>query len=149
MIWGCFSYRETGPIVRLQGTVNANSYINLMHDYAVTYMERCFRGGCVFQQDNAPPHTAHKTIEYLRERNLDVMEWHGCSPDLSPIENLWGELVLRVYAEYKQYDDVEDLAEGISDAWESITSQICNNLVDSMPKRCLETIEKRGGATSY
>ncbi len=42
----------------------------------------------VFQQDNAKPHAAITTA-WLRSRRVRVLNWPACSPDLSPIENIW------------------------------------------------------------
>ncbi len=44
---------------------------------------------CLFQQDNAKPHTAANTTAWLRSRRVRVLNWLACSPDLSPIENIW------------------------------------------------------------
>ncbi len=50
---------------------------------------RLFQGWpCVFQQDNAKPHTATITTAWLRSRRVRVLNWPACSPDLSPIENI-------------------------------------------------------------
>ncbi len=43
----------------------------------------------VFQQDNAKPHTSAITTAWLRSRRVRVLNWPACSPDLSPIENIW------------------------------------------------------------
>ncbi len=40
---------------------------------------------CVFQQDNAKPHTAAITTACLRSRRDRVLNWPACSPDLSPM----------------------------------------------------------------
>ncbi len=43
----------------------------------------------VFQQGNARPHTAAITTAWLRSRRVRVLNWPACSPDLSPIDNIW------------------------------------------------------------
>ncbi|NP_001004966.1 protein Abitram isoform X1 [Xenopus tropicalis] len=43
----------------------------------------------IFQQDNARPHSASITTSWLRRRRIRVLKWPVCSPDLSPIENIW------------------------------------------------------------
>ncbi|GBN26665.1 hypothetical protein AVEN_51811-1 [Araneus ventricosus] len=43
--------------------------------------------GGVFQQDNAPPHTAI-VIQHALQR-VGMLPWPARSPDLSPIEHLW------------------------------------------------------------
>ena len=50
----------------------------------------------IFQQDNARPHTARLTTQYLQANNVDAMEWPSKFPDLSPIEQVWDLLDRRV-----------------------------------------------------
>ena len=44
---------------------------------------------CVFQQDNARPHTAKITQDWLASRHFQLMKWPAKSPDLSWIDNIW------------------------------------------------------------
>lgn len=44
--------------------------------------------GLIFMQDNAPGHAAAITIEDLRERGIDIVQWPPFSPDLNPIETV-------------------------------------------------------------
>ena len=42
----------------------------------------------LFQQDNARPHTARVAIDYLEQKNINVLPWLSKSPDFNPIEHL-------------------------------------------------------------
>ncbi|GFS91680.1 uncharacterized protein TNCV_1492481 [Trichonephila clavipes] len=44
----------------------------------------------IFQQDNARPHTARVTQDFLR--HFQTLPWLARSPDLSPVEHVWDQL---------------------------------------------------------
>lgn len=69
--------------------------------------------------------------------------------DQNPIENVWGIIVRRIYAENKQYQRVSDLKAAVIEAWSSIGQDLRNNLIQSMPNRIFELIQKKGGPTHY
>ncbi len=41
------------------------------------------------QECRSLPHTASITTAWLHSRKVRVLNWPACSPDLSPIENIW------------------------------------------------------------
>jgi hypothetical protein len=66
------------------------------------------------------------------------------SPDLNPIEHLWGILTRSVYAHGRQYSSQEALRTAISKAWRELDPSILDNLLNSMPKRCKSILERKG-----
>ena len=103
----------------------------------------------IFQQDNASIHTSRQTKHWLANNLIKYFDWPAKSPDLNPIENIWGILARRVYTNGKQYYSVSDIKEAIFSAWNSIEPEICQYLVDSMSNRLFEITRKNGGSIDY
>ena len=45
-----------------------------------------------WQQDNAPSYSSRRTNAFLKEREIQLLTWPPCSPDLDPLDfHLWQE----------------------------------------------------------
>ncbi|GFU53860.1 transposable element Tc1 transposase [Trichonephila clavipes] len=86
MVWGTIAYDSTSPLVRIQGTLNAQRYVqNVLRSVAIPYLQGL--PNAIFQQDNSRPHTARISQHALR--GVQMLPWPAYSPDLSPIEHVW------------------------------------------------------------
>jgi len=86
---------------------------------------------------------------FLNRNSIDVLNWPVCSPDLNPIENIWGQLVRIIYAENKQYKSVAELKQAILAAWNGLSLETFQNHINSMPNRIFQVINRNGDATDY
>ena len=50
------------------------------------------------QHENARPHNAQMTVDFLLNQGVEVLPWPSYSPDLNPIEHIWDELGKRLSA---------------------------------------------------
>ncbi len=64
--------------------MNAEMYMKVLEQHMLPSRWRLFHGRpCVFQQDNAKPHTAEIITSWPHSRRDRVLNWSVCSPDLS------------------------------------------------------------------
>jgi transposase len=85
----------------------------------------------ILQQDNCLIHTSNETKQWLRSKNINVLDWPALSPDLNIIENVWGSLVRSVYANGRQFNTVAELKLAINSAWEELSVFEIKKLVNS------------------
>jgi len=61
-VWGVIGSDEVGPLIRYDGTLNAERYIEILDRYLVpAYPQLQRRGGVTFIDDGASPHKAVMT----------------------------------------------------------------------------------------
>jgi transposase len=105
----------------------------------------------VFMQDGAPAHTAHATLDVLRQRYQTIWSrgvWPGNSPDLNPIEHLWSLLQQSVFIEPRPRNR-EQLIDRVQHSWSSIGCDLTKRLIYSFPRRIVQCLERQGGSTDY
>ncbi len=102
---------------------------------------------CLFQQDNAKPHTAAITTAWLSSRRVRVLNWPACSPDLSPIENIWRIIDQKI--RQRQPQTLQQLETYIRQERDQIPTPKLQKLITLMPRRLQTVLKRRGDATPW
>lgn len=148
MIWGSMASSGVGTLEFIDGRMDADMYIDILERNVKPSAQKLgFGRRWIFQQDNDPKHTSKKAQAYFKKSRLQVLEWPPQSPDLNPIEHLWGILKKSVYE--TRSSSISGLKVKVEEAWEKITMEETKRLVDSMPRRLQAVIEANGGPTAY
>uniref|UniRef100_A0A9J8ARF6 Tc1-like transposase DDE domain-containing protein n=1 Tax=Cyprinus carpio carpio TaxID=630221 RepID=A0A9J8ARF6_CYPCA len=138
-----------------KGTINAERYIQVLEQHMLPSGRCLFQGRpCIFQHDNARPHTASITTSWLRRRRIRVLKWPACSPDLSPIENIWCIIKRKMRQRRPKTRvpvpvNIQQLRTAIEEEWTNIPQAKINNLINSVRRRCVAQREANGGHTRY
>ncbi len=75
------------------------------------------------------------------------MDWPSMSPDLNPIEHLWG--ILKRNVEERKVFNIHQLRDVLMEEWKRTPVATCEALVNSMVKRVKAVLENNGGHTKY
>ena len=124
MVWGMISGDNVGPLVRLQGKVNAGVYKQLVKDHVLPVLRNSTKQFSIFMLDNVPCHK-----NFLKTENVTVMDWPAQSPDLNPIENVWK--TLGECSKARNPKTTEQLWNALQEEWNKITRQDINKLISS------------------
>uniref|UniRef100_A0A8C7UG71 Tc1-like transposase DDE domain-containing protein n=1 Tax=Oncorhynchus mykiss TaxID=8022 RepID=A0A8C7UG71_ONCMY len=150
MVWGGISLGgRTALHVLARGSLTAIRY----RDEILRPLVRPYAGavgaGFLLMQDNARPHVAGVCQQFLQEEGIDAMDWPARSPDLNPIEHIWDIMSRSIHQRHVAPHTVQEMADALVQVWEEIPQKTIRHLIRSMPRRCREVIQARGGHTHY
>lgn len=152
MVWAAFGHYGKSQLCYTTANMKSRDYINLLENDLIPFLnEMNEKSGQlhIFQQDNAPIHVSKETLQWLTKENIILLPWPACSPDLNPIENLWGILARRLYANGRQYSSVKELKTMLTQIWNDLSLSDFQNLIESMPNRIYEVLTRNGKNTHY
>lgn len=150
MVWAGISLEAHTELYILPGgSLTAARYIeDILQDFVVPYAG--FIGNdFLLMHDNARPHAARITHQYLNEVNIPVMEWPALSPDVNPIEHVWDMLGRRMRNRVPAPLTLNQLRQALLEEWELIPQADIRHLILGMPRRIQALIRARGGNTRY
>ena len=149
MVWAAISSRDSSELVFLEGKQNSLKYVETLDQYLFPLCDKFGDNAVIFQHDIAPLHTSRLTKSFLQERNLKVLKWPAHSPDLNPIENVWGLLAGEVYSNGKQYFSVQELKDALNKAWKKLDEKCLKPFLVSLKNRVQKLIIKKGDKKHY
>ena len=150
-VWGYLRYDGEMEIFRFEGTMRQKKYIEMIEDkiYKAIAPPRHETARLIFMLDNASYHTAKSVKKWFRENSINPLTWPAQSPDLSPIENVWGAIKNELWnqrAKIKNWKDTWALSKEIV---RNLRLTYIHNLYESMPKRIDDVLKSKGNRIAY
>ncbi|GMR34696.1 hypothetical protein PMAYCL1PPCAC_25981 [Pristionchus mayeri] len=146
LVWGGISWKGPTNLVVLDGScrVDAVEYCKILRDGYVEWERENFGGKSLLVQDNAPCHKANITKEFLKREEIETEDWPAESPDLNPVELVWGEMKRYLKTTWKP-TNVPHLVEGINEFWTNVlTADKCQNYIRHVHTQMRRVIEVDG-----
>jgi DNA-binding MarR family transcriptional regulator len=149
-LWAWISVGSPGVMVHVEERLNSDVYSRILENIMVPSVQMAYpNNNFIFQQDNCSIHTAHRVTEWFENHNINVLDWPSRSPDLNPIENMWGLMVKKLQGSRLIFANREEFLNAITDAWQSLPQDYYRNLCLFMPSRLRKILEVNGAMTKY
>ncbi|UYV80051.1 hypothetical protein LAZ67_18001526 [Cordylochernes scorpioides] len=125
MVWGAIAYDSRSPLLRIQGTMTAQRYVdNVLRPVTLPYLQGV--PNALYQQDNPRPHTARISQQALQD-----------------------DIIGRRLHALPQPRSEDELWQMVEREWRAIPQDAIRTLIDSLPRRVAACIAVRGGPTCY
>lgn len=149
--WGWISQSGPGELIEVGGRLNGLTYKDILGEVLLPTARIFypFEEVITFIQDGSSVHNSRVVQDYISEnRELNLITLPPKSPDLNPIENVWGRMVQ--LWDHEQARSTENLRMHVNMIWESLRGRsFCFNTVRSMRQRLLDVINADGGYTRF
>ena len=148
MVYGAIGIGYKSKLVLCSDGVDNVEYRKIINESGmIDNLDRRYGQGCyTFMQDGAPAHKSALTTLFLKKRCSFINCWPANSPDLNPIEHLWG--AMKRILKTKAITTKNELIDAINDIWDSFPQSSIDSLVCSFRGRLLTVIDQEGESIS-
>lgn len=151
-IWGAISMKGASPLVIFTENLTAIRYGKILESGLVPFIRAKFPHHHRFQQDNDPKHRSRYIEEFMKSKKIYWWKTPAESPDLNPIEKVWGSMknyLRNVYFRCQENRSLAGLKTGIKNFWKTLKPKTCRKYINHIRKVIPIIIEREGDASGH
>ena len=146
-VWGAICYSGKIDLHFYKEKTNSDVYINILKRY-IPKIKELVQDPFIIIKDNASYHCSQQTKEWIKKNKVkEILDWPPNSPDLNPIENVWG--IIKRELQKENISKRSILINRIKEIYENIPYKYIENIVESFVTRLQRCIDLEGDRTGY
>ena len=114
----------------------------------IPFLDEEYPDGHRFQQDIDPKRTSRYVQRFYEEKVISWWKTPASSPDLNPIENVWGAMKLYLRDQVKP-ENLTELKAGIHMYWKTSTLEVCRKFIGHLRRVIPKVIEVNGCPSGF
>lgn len=148
-IWGGISVRGATRIIMFSGIMNARRLAMILEAGLLPFIAEKFPDGHRLFHDNDPKHASNFIENFFHRNDVDWWPTPPESPDLNPIENIWGSMKQYLRTIYKP-KNLQELKDGIEQFWITLTPEVCKRYIEHVTVKVIpKVVSVQGDPSGY
>jgi len=141
MIWGAIGISGQIHHATLHGKIDSKTFSKFLRNEALPAIKAKHPTRWILQQDNAPPHKG-ETLDVIEEEKIETVTWPAKSPDLNPIEQVWGWMAKEV--DHKSFKNLHELEECVYSIWEKVPKDVILAYIKKLNDKAQYVLDNNG-----
>ena len=145
LFWGgiCASGKRVYYMLKPKENMNSVRYVSALRRAVKLLKEE----NLTLVHDNARVHISKFTTSFLTKEKVKSKLIPGNSPDMMPIENVWGRM--KTILENRPTRNIPELMKEVRKVWRELPNDYMRDVCLSMPSRMKKVINNNGYPTKY
>ena len=131
-----------------QGILTATRYGDILSASLIPFIQETYQEDHRLYQDNNPKHTSRYIQNFFAANKINWWKSPAESPDLNPIEKVWGSMKNFLRNKHKPRN-MPELKEGIKLFWQMMTPKVCSKYIDHLQKVMPDVIKVDGAPSGH